>query len=61
MAVRRRANDGFSGEVGARADPVLDKEWLAKTFRKPLTGKPRTMSDEPPAAKPTRMRTGRLG
>jgi hypothetical protein len=41
MAVRRRANDGFGGEIGARADPVLDEEWLAKPFRKPLTGKPR--------------------
>src|SRR5215472_11828114 len=36
MAVRRRAHDGFYGDVGTGPRPVLDKELLAESLRKPL-------------------------
>src|SRR5262249_28815036 len=36
MAVRRCAHDGFYGDVGTGPRPVLDKELLAESLRKPL-------------------------
>src|SRR5215831_15459532 len=36
MAVRRCAHDGFCGDVGTGPRPVLDKELLAESLRKPL-------------------------
>src|SRR5262245_6029615 len=37
MAVGRRAHDRLGGDVGARAWPVFDDEWLTEPLREPLT------------------------
>src|SRR5262245_12864660 len=40
IAVRGRVNDELVGDIGGRAGPVLDDEWLAKTRRQPLSYQP---------------------
>jgi hypothetical protein len=37
VTIRSSARDRFSGEIAARAGPVLNDELLSKTFRQPLT------------------------
>ena len=37
MAIRRGTHDRLGSDIAGRAEPVLDDEWLAKTFREPFT------------------------
>ena len=37
VAVRRRAYDSLSGDIGAGTRPVFDDKWLPETLREPLT------------------------
>jgi len=37
MAVGWRTHDRFCGDIGPRARPVIDDEWLAEPLRQPLT------------------------
>jgi hypothetical protein len=41
IAVRRCANGGLCGDIGAGPRPVLDDEWPAEPFRQPLSPQPR--------------------
>src|SRR6266849_539082 len=41
MAVGRRAHDRFGCDIGARARPVLDDEWLAEPLLQPLSDQAR--------------------
>src|SRR5215831_10371717 len=57
VAVGGRPYDRLRAEIAAATRSVLDHEWLAKALRQPLAD----MSAGPPGAKPTMMRTGRVG
>src|SRR5215831_14276206 len=37
IAVRRRIHDGLGRDIGARARPAFDDEWLTEPLRQPLT------------------------
>src|SRR5262249_16125017 len=41
IAVWRRSHDGFGGDIGGSTRSIFDDEWLAKTFRQPLSYQPR--------------------
>jgi hypothetical protein len=61
LSVRGRIGDRLSCDVGGCARPVLDQELLAEPIRQPLTYQACDNVGQPPAAKPTMMRTGRVG
>ena len=61
IAVRGRIHDSLGGDVGARTRPVLDDELLAEPLRQPLTHQARHDVVAAAGAKPTMMRTGRVG
>src|SRR6516162_8685082 len=61
VAVARRAKDRLCCDICTPARPVLDNEWPAEPLLQPLTDQSREDVGRPPAAKPTMMRTGRVG
>jgi hypothetical protein len=61
IAVGRRTRDSLRAERAASTATVLDDEWLAEPFDSDLPIRRERMSVALPGAKPTMMRTGRLG
>jgi hypothetical protein len=61
VSVGRRIHDQFGADIAGGTRPVLDDERLAEPLRERLADQACSDVGAPPAAKPTMMRTGRVG